>query len=164
MRRFAPACLFVFGSLWQTFACQHEKRSFRGLHPLRVGSFVQIDAAFVQTFHSFDPQGATRSLCMTRRVYKFILKTLKEVSFVGTRYYPVDIDSSLSPYTTVLATIWDEDHMVGQVNQTEILAWWSEVYEEPKREMALLCASPELEGHPEAAAGKSESVLQARNM
>ena len=69
---------------------------------------------------------------MTRRIYKFVLKTLKEVSFVGTRYYPVDIDPHLSPYTTVLATIWDEDQMVGQVNQTEILAWWSEVYEEPK--------------------------------
>jgi hypothetical protein len=60
---------------------------------------------------------------MPRRVYRFILKTLKEVSFVGTRYYPVDIDPNLSPYTTVLATIWDEDHMVGQVNLTEILAW-----------------------------------------
>ncbi len=101
---------------------------------------------------------------MTRRVYKFILKTLKEVSFVGTRYYPVDIDSSLSPYTTVLATIWDEDHMVGQVNQTEILAWWSEVYEEPKRETALVCAGPEMEERGETAAGKTESVLQAKNI
>ena len=101
---------------------------------------------------------------MTRQVYKFILKTLKEVSFVGTRYYPVDIDPSLSPYTTVLATIWDEDHMVGQVNQTEILAWWSEVYEEPKRETALLCAGPEIEERSQAAAGKTESVLQVRDI
>lgn len=69
---------------------------------------------------------------MSRRVYKFVLKSLKEISFVGTRYYPVDIDPNLSPYTTVLATIWDEDHMVGQINQTELLAWWSEVYVEPK--------------------------------
>lgn len=68
---------------------------------------------------------------MTRRMYKFLLKTQKEVSFIGTRYYPVEIDPSLSPYATVLATIWDEDHMVGQVNQTEILAWWSEAYQEP---------------------------------
>lgn len=70
---------------------------------------------------------------MTRRIYKFLLKTQKEVSFIGTRYYPVDVDPSLSPYTTVLATIWDEDHMVGQVNQTEILAWWSEAYSEPAK-------------------------------
>lgn len=71
---------------------------------------------------------------MNRRVYKFVLKTLKEVSFVGTQYFPVEIDPSLSPYTTVLATIWDEDQMVGQVNQTEILAWWSEAYHDPKQE------------------------------
>ena len=101
---------------------------------------------------------------MTRRVYKFILKTLKEVSFVGTRYYPVDIDPSLSPYTTVLATIWDEDHMVGQVNQTEILAWWSEIYEEPKRETLLLCAHPEMEERSQAATGNTVGVLQARDI
>lgn len=71
---------------------------------------------------------------MTRRIYKFLLKTQKEVSFIGTRYYPVEVDPSLSPYTTVLATIWDEDHMVGQVNQTEILAWWSEAYQEPTQQ------------------------------
>lgn len=69
---------------------------------------------------------------MSRRVFKFVLKSLKEISFVGTRYYPVDIDPNLSPYTTVLATIWDDDHMVGQINQTELLAWWSEAYTEPK--------------------------------
>jgi|ERR1700722_7535375 hypothetical protein len=70
---------------------------------------------------------------MARRTYKFMLKNSKEVSFVGTRYYPVEVDPNLSPYTTVLATIWDDEHMVGQVNQTEILAWWSEVYQEPER-------------------------------
>ncbi len=101
---------------------------------------------------------------MTRRVYKFILKTLKEVSFVGTRYYPVDIDPSLSPYTTVLATIWDEDHMVGQVNQTEILAWWSEIYQEPKPGAEVRGAGTERENHAEAAAGKPERVLLANNL
>lgn len=100
---------------------------------------------------------------MTRRVYKFILKTLKEVSFVGTRYYPVDIDPSLSPYTTVLATIWDEDHMVGQVNQTEILAWWSEVYQEPQSGAELGAAGAAREDHAVGAAGKPERVLQANN-
>ena len=69
---------------------------------------------------------------MARRTYKFMLKNAKEISFVGTRYYPVEADPNLSPYTTVLATIWDEENMVGQVNQTEILAWWSEVYQEPQ--------------------------------
>jgi hypothetical protein len=101
---------------------------------------------------------------MTRRVYKFILKTLKEVSFVGTRYYPVDIDPSLSPYTTVLATIWDEDHMVGQINQTEILAWWSEIYHEPQPGTALLAFGAEQEEHAIRAAGKPEGVLQAKNI
>ncbi len=101
---------------------------------------------------------------MTRRVYKFILKTLKEVSFVGTRYYPVDIDPSLSPYTTVLATIWDEDQMVGQVNQTEILAWWSEVYEEPKQAGSIPGADAEAEDRSEALATRSESILQTKNM
>ena len=100
---------------------------------------------------------------MTRRVYKFILKTLKEVSFVGTRYYPVDIDPSLSPYTTVLATIWDEDHMVGQVNQTEILAWWSEVYQEPQPGAELGAGDTAREDHAVGAAGKPERVLQANN-
>ena len=71
---------------------------------------------------------------MARRTYKFMLKNAKEISFVGTRYYPVEVDPNLSPHTTVLATIWDDEHMVGQVNQTEILAWWSEVYQEPHRE------------------------------
>jgi hypothetical protein len=73
---------------------------------------------------------------MTRRTYKFMLKNAKEISFVGTRYYPVEVDPNLSPYTTVLATIWDDENMVGQVNQTEILAWWSEVYHEPGRLIA----------------------------
>jgi hypothetical protein len=100
---------------------------------------------------------------MSRRVYKFILKTLKEVSFVGTRYYPVDIDPSLSPYTTVLATIWDEDHMVGQVNQTEILAWWSEIYEDPKSSSQVRGAGAEREDHAETAARKPEIVLQAKS-
>lgn len=100
---------------------------------------------------------------MTRRVYKFILKTLKEVSFVGTRYYPVDIDPNLSPYTTVLATIWDEDHMVGQVNQTEILAWWSEIYQEPQPGSEIHGDEPEREAHADAGAGKPENVLQAKN-
>ncbi|MEO6829269.1 MAG: hypothetical protein ABI164_05625 [Acidobacteriaceae bacterium] len=100
---------------------------------------------------------------MTRRVYKFILKTLKEVSFVGTRYYPVDIDPSLSPYTTVLATIWDEDHMVGQVNQTEILAWWSEVYQEPQPGSDLRGPGTEREEPTPRTAGKPEIVLKANN-
>ena len=101
---------------------------------------------------------------MTRRVYKFILKTLKEVSFVGTRYYPVDIDPSLSPYTTVLATIWDEDHMVGQVNQTEILAWWSEIYQEPKPASEIHGDEREREAHADSVAGKPENVLQTKNL
>lgn len=101
---------------------------------------------------------------MTRRVYKFILKTLKEVSFVGTRYYPVDIDPSLSPYTTVLATIWDEDHMVGQVNQTEILAWWSEIYQEPEPGADVRGSGADREDYVEAAAGKPERVLLAKNL
>jgi hypothetical protein len=76
---------------------------------------------------------------MARRTYKFMLKNAKEISFVGTRYYPVEVDPNLSPYTTVLATIWDDEHMVGQVNQTEILAWWSEVYQEPQRGLTGEC-------------------------
>jgi hypothetical protein len=51
----------------------------------------------------------------------------------------VEVDPNLSPYTTVLATIWDDEHMVGQVNQTEILAWWSEVYQEPQRGLTGEC-------------------------
>jgi hypothetical protein len=39
----------------------------------------------------------------------------------------------------VLATIWDDEHMVGQVNQTEILAWWSEVYHEPQHQLTGEC-------------------------
>lgn len=100
---------------------------------------------------------------MSRRVYKFMLKTLKEVSFVGTRYYPVDIDPNLSPYTTVLATIWDEDHMVGQVNQTEILAWWSEVYQEPKQLASGVCGEMETEGHAAISTQESNGVLLTKN-
>jgi hypothetical protein len=87
---------------------------------------------------------------------------LKEVSFVGTRYYPVDIDPNLSPYTTVLATIWDEDHMVGQVNQTEILAWWSEPYQEPKRDPVVPGADQETEDRSTIASEKSDGVLQPK--
>ncbi|MHB1935229.1 MAG: hypothetical protein ACYCOR_01435 [Acidobacteriaceae bacterium] len=85
---------------------------------------------------------------MTRRTYRFMLKNSKEISFVGTRYFPVDIDPNLSPYTTVLATIWDDEHMVGQVNQTEILAWWSEIYREPEQGVPGDCqkSAPEDEG------------------
>ncbi len=101
---------------------------------------------------------------MTRRVYKFILKTLKEVSFIGTRYYPVDIDPNLSPYTTVLATIWDEDHMVGQVNQTEILAWWSEIYQEPKPQTLLLEDDPEAQNCALVPFGITDGVLQPENI
>ncbi len=100
---------------------------------------------------------------MTRRVYKFMLKTQKEVSFIGTRYYPVDIDPCLSPYTTVLATIWDEDHMVGQVNQTEILAWWSEVYEAPKPGSGASDTGAEVKDRVETPSGASEDILQTRN-
>ena len=100
---------------------------------------------------------------MSRRVYKFMLKTLKEVSFVGTRYYPVDIDPNLSPYTTVLATIWDEDHMVGQVNQTEILAWWSEAYQEPKQLVSGNCGELEAEDHTAIPEQKSNGVLLTKN-
>lgn len=99
---------------------------------------------------------------MPRRVYRFILKTLKEVSFVGTRYYPVDIDPNLSPYTTVLATIWDEDHMVGQINQTEILAWWSELYKEPQAAPVDALATAAPVGAAEIAMGSSEIVLQSK--
>ncbi len=100
---------------------------------------------------------------MTRRVYKFILKTLKEVSFVGTRYYPVDIDPNLSPYTTVLATIWDEDHMVGQVNQTEILAWWSELYQEPNQQRQLSDGDSEVQNCALMPSSVTENVLQSNN-
>ena len=100
---------------------------------------------------------------MTRRVYKFMLKTQKEVSFIGTRYYPVDIDPCLSPYTTVLATIWDEDHMVGQVNQTEILAWWSEIYQEPARETSGQLAHVSTLASAAIPSASSEPVLQPRN-
>ncbi len=99
---------------------------------------------------------------MPRRVYRFILKTLKEVSFVGTRYYPVDIDPNLSPYTTVLATIWDEDHMVGQVNQTEILAWWSELYKEPQPASLASPATAAPVSATDVAMGSSEIVLQSK--
>jgi len=96
---------------------------------------------------------------MSRRVYKFMLKTLKEVSFVGTRYYPVELDASISPYATVLATIWDEEHMVGQVNQTEILAWWSEVYQEPVQVVLPGTGSMEVEGHAVGTSSVKEGVL-----
>jgi len=89
---------------------------------------------------------------MARRTYKFMLKNAKEISFVGTRYYPVEVDPNLSPYTTVLATIWDEENMVGQVNQTEILAWWSEAYQEPQ---------PEAAGEPDKAASQDNTAAQA---
>lgn len=92
-----------------------------------------------------------------------MLKTQKEVSFIGTRYYPVDIDPCLSPYTTVLATIWDEDHMVGQVNQTEILAWWSEVYQEPAREGDAQAAPVTGTVPAEVAPAKSDGVLLPKN-
>ncbi|MHB8301241.1 MAG: hypothetical protein ACYDC6_00180 [Acidobacteriaceae bacterium] len=100
---------------------------------------------------------------MSRRVYKFMLKTLKEVSFVGTRYYPVDLDPCVSPYATVLATVWDEDHMVGQVNQTEILAWWSEVYREPTPNEAPSNRESEREAPAMASPTAPERVLLARN-
>ena len=92
-----------------------------------------------------------------------MLKTQKEVSFIGTRYYPVDIDPCLSPYTTVLATIWDEDHMVGQVNQTEILAWWSEEYKEPARETAGQDAPVTGSVPAGIASTKSDGVLLPKN-
>lgn len=92
-----------------------------------------------------------------------MLKTQKEVSFIGTRYYPVDIDPCLSPYTTVLATIWDDDHMVGQVNQTEILAWWSEVYQEPAREVVGQAAPMIAAVSAGISAAKSDGVLQPKN-
>ncbi len=100
---------------------------------------------------------------MNRRVFKFALKTLKEVSFVGTQYYPVDIDPTLSPYTTVLATIWDGDLMVGQVNQTEILAWWSEAYQEPKVEASGSCDGTKLQDAALPHASAAETLLLANN-
>jgi hypothetical protein len=96
---------------------------------------------------------------MARRTYKFMLKNAKEISFVGTRYYPVEVDPNLSPYTTVLATIWDEEHMVGQVNQTEILAWWSEAYQEPQRAVAGECDKAASEDTCTAQPEKSAGVL-----
>ena len=96
---------------------------------------------------------------MARRTYKFMLKNSKEISFVGTRYYPVEVDPNLSPYTTVLATIWDEEHMVGQVNQTEILAWWSEVYQEPQREVTGECDKAASENTSTAQPEKPGGVL-----
>ncbi|HET9101293.1 MAG TPA: hypothetical protein VFN62_12930 [Acidobacteriaceae bacterium] len=100
---------------------------------------------------------------MSRRVYKFMLKTLKEVSFVGTRYYPVDLDPSVSPYATVLATVWDEDHMVGQVNQTEILAWWSEVYQQPSANSGADAGHSTTEDSTSKSQKAQEGVLLARN-
>lgn len=96
---------------------------------------------------------------MARRTYKFMLKNAKEVSFVGTRYYPVEVDPNLSPYTTVLATIWDDEHMVGQVNQTEILAWWSEVYQEPQPGGIGECAQAASEDSSAAQLEKPARVL-----
>lgn len=96
---------------------------------------------------------------MARRTYKFMLKNAKEISFVGTRYYPVEVDPNLSPYTTVLATIWDEENMVGQVNQTEILAWWSEVYQEPQRGLMGECDKVESEDASAAQPEKAAEVL-----
>jgi hypothetical protein len=92
-----------------------------------------------------------------------MLKTLKEVSFVGTRYYPVELDSSVSPYATVLATIWDEDHMVGQVNQTEILAWWSEVYQQPALVPASEAGQSSAQDQAAVTPKAAEGVLLARN-
>lgn len=100
---------------------------------------------------------------MSRRVYKFMLKTLKEVSFIGTRYYPVDLDPSISPYAAVLATIWDGDHMVGQVNQTEILAWWSEIYQEPVQNLPTERVRSGEENDMPPSSSVSETVLLARN-
>lgn len=99
---------------------------------------------------------------MSRRVYKFMLKTLKEVSFVGTRYYPVELDANVSPYTTVLATIWDEEHMVGQVNQTEILAWWSELYQEPKQALSENCMESSEVEHMQSIAEQSVGIILAK--
>lgn len=98
---------------------------------------------------------------MARRIYKFMLKNSKEISFIGTRYYPVEADPNLSPYTTVLATIWDEENMVGQVNQTEILAWWSEAYQEPDLQGAVDCGKLETEGRVSAPTETSAVVLLA---
>lgn len=100
---------------------------------------------------------------MSRRVYKFMLKTLKEVSFVGTRYYPVDLDPTVSPYATVLATVWDEDHMVGQVNQTEILAWWSEVYQQPSTSSGADAGHSSTVDSTSKLQKAPENVLLARN-
>jgi hypothetical protein len=96
---------------------------------------------------------------MARQTYKFMLKNAKEISFVGTRYYPVEVDPNLSPYTTVLATIWDEEHMVGQVNQTEILAWWSEAYQEPRPEAIGECDKAASEDAATAPLQKPAGVL-----
>ena len=92
---------------------------------------------------------------MARRTYKFMLKNSKEISFVGTRYYPVEVDPNLSPYTTVLATIWDDEHMVGQVNQTEILAWWSETYQELALGVPVDCENSEADDPSSAPAEES---------
>lgn len=96
---------------------------------------------------------------MARRTYKFMLKNAKEISFVGTRYYPVEVDANLSPYTTVLATIWDEENMVGQVNQTEILAWWSEAYQEPQRQLSGDCDKASAQDISMAQTEKPKGVL-----
>lgn len=98
---------------------------------------------------------------MARRVYKFLLKNSKEISFVGTRYYPVDADPNLSPYTTVLATIWDDEHMVGQINQTEILAWWSEAYREPNSQAPAECEKRSAEDAANTPSQKPAAVLLA---
>ena len=98
---------------------------------------------------------------MARRTYKFMLKNSKEISFIGTRYYPVEVDPNLSPYTTVLATIWDEEHMIGQVNQTEILAWWSEAYREPEPGAAADCEKSRSEDRSSAPPSTSAAVLLA---
>lgn len=100
---------------------------------------------------------------MARRIYRFLLKTQKEVSFIGTQYFPIEVDPTLSPYTTVLASIWDEDHMVGQVNQTEILAWWSEPYQEPTPQSAKPAGDATLEPAENLLPAPPSSILLPRN-
>jgi hypothetical protein len=99
---------------------------------------------------------------MSLRVYKFILKPQREVSFVGTHYFPVEIDPNLSPYTTVLATIWDGDQMVGQVNQTEILAWWSEPHQDQAPQPRSAHERDLIAANSQMPAEAMESSMQAR--
>lgn len=59
-------------------------------------------------------------------LFRFHMKNGTGITMRGDAYYPVEFSAEASPCATVLANVFEGEEVKGQINQTEILAWWRE--------------------------------------